>query len=200
MTDFGSALILAGGKGKRIGYDKKNIICNGEKLIDTTISKLRTVFSEIIISSNTEFIRDDVLTVADTVGSGPLAGIFAGLTHCTSRYLFVIAVDMPFFSIEYINFLKSEICKKNSNKNEIDACVMRREDGFLEPFNSFFNKSCATVIKTELDNGIYKVLPLLKKLQLHIIEHGTAKAFSDENIDMFFNINYAEDLQRASKI
>ncbi|GHV83045.1 putative molybdenum cofactor guanylyltransferase [Spirochaetia bacterium] len=192
-SSFGSALVLAGGIGSRIGYDKKNLEIAGEKLIDRTINTLSGVFDEIIVSSNNEFVRPNILTLKDKIGAGPLAGIYQGLTHCKSDYLFVIACDMPFLSVGYIRFLQEKL------KNRIcDAAVTRREDGFLEPFNSFYNKSCTVPIMEALRNESFKILPLLKKLNLEIIPPEEFKQFEKGNL--FFNINYKEDLEKAGSL
>ncbi|GMO23892.1 MAG: molybdenum cofactor guanylyltransferase [Termitinemataceae bacterium] len=204
LESFGSTLILGGGQGKRIGFDKKNIEVGGTKLIDVHIEKLKMVFTQILVSSNTEFVRKNVTTLPDSIGAGPLAGIYEGLIHCKSNYLFIIACDMPFLSLKYIEFLKAQITnalqakyKIMSNlqlQPKIDVIVMEREDGFLEPFNAFYHKSCAGQIKSALESGNYKVAPVLKKLEKIIVPHNIATDFSDQP-DLFFNINYLEDLQ-----
>lgn len=194
---FGSALVLAGGKGSRIGRDKKELEINGVRIIDNLINTLCAVFNEVIVSSNTPFNRCNVTTVKDTVGSGPLSGIYEGLKICKSDFLYVIACDMPFVSLEYIDFLKTKIT--GSSIRPIDACVMRRADSFLEPFNSFWNKSASTQIHTALQSSEYKILPLLKKLSILEITHNEAAAClaaSNPKIDLFYNINYTEDLER----
>jgi molybdopterin-guanine dinucleotide biosynthesis protein A len=184
ITRTDSALILAGGKGARIGYDKKELVLDGVRVIDKLIGALRTSFDQLIVSSNTPFEREGVVTVHDELGAGPLAGIFSALKVCTSEYLYVTACDMPFISLEYIEKLKEIILQ-----HDVEAVVTRRKDGFLEPFNAFYKASCADTIREQLAAGEYKIGYLLKKLNLHIID-----AVSE---DMFFNINYREDLDDA---
>jgi molybdopterin-guanine dinucleotide biosynthesis protein A len=182
-----SAMILAGGKGSRIGYDKKNLIMGGEKIIDKLITAMSNHFDEIIVSSNTTFKRENIITVKDSIGEGPLAGIYSALKICKSEYLYVIACDMPFISISHIDSLKKIIC----DGNDYDAVVCKRDDGFMEPFNSFYNKSCLPSIQRHLEDGEYKMGYLLKKLNVYAITQFDEK--------LFFNINYAEDLAAAEK-
>ncbi|GHV22759.1 putative molybdenum cofactor guanylyltransferase [Spirochaetia bacterium] len=196
---FGSALVLAGGKGSRIGRDKKELEINGVRIIDTLIGMLGAVFDEIIVSSNTPFKRGNVITVRDTIGGGPLSGIYAGLTVCKSDFLYVIACDMPFISLEYINFLKNKITRSLENTPGITTCVMRRADSFLEPFNSFWRKSASAQIYTALQNNQYKILPLLKQLApLEITYNEAVPYLASAGVDLFYNINYREDLEKLT--
>jgi molybdopterin-guanine dinucleotide biosynthesis protein A len=190
-------LILAGGRGSRIGYDKKKLLLNGKTVIDSLIERLHGIFDEIIVSSNTEFEHEYAMTLPDDIGAGPLAGIYRGLTRCKSGYLYVIACDMPFVSPAYIAFMKGRL----ETAASCDACVARSggDGGFLEPFNSFWGKSCIGPVRAALENGSYKILPLLKKLRLLIIDSAEARRFFDgAGGDLFFNINYASDLRAAS--
>jgi molybdopterin-guanine dinucleotide biosynthesis protein A len=147
---------------------------------------LRKSFDQIIVSSNTPFQRGGVVTVKDALGSGPLAGIYSALQVCTSEYLYVTACDMPFISLEYIERLKALL-----RDGDADAVVVQREDGFLEPFNAFYKKTCAPAMRQNLAAGEYKIATLLKKMRLCI-----ADGYSE---DAFFNINYSADLEAAQR-
>ncbi|MDR1256987.1 MAG: molybdenum cofactor guanylyltransferase [Spirochaetaceae bacterium] len=191
-------MILAGGRGSRIGYDKKKLLLNGKIVIDSLIDKLCGIFDEIIVSSNNEFKHEYVTVLPDDVGAGPLAGIYRGLKRCKSGYLYVIACDMPFVSPAYIAFIRGKL--EAASPQEYDACVARTggDDGFLEPFNSFWGRSCIAPVRAALENGSYKILPVLKQLRLLAIENREARRFFDDaGGDLFFNINYTSDLQAA---
>jgi molybdopterin-guanine dinucleotide biosynthesis protein A len=188
-----SALILAGGKSARMGYDKKQLELNGAKVMDSLICRLHSMFSEILVSSNEPFVYENVTTLHDEIGAGPLAGIYQGLRFCKSDYLYVIACDMPFISVEYIHYIRKIV-----NAKQIDACIARRNDGFYEPFNSFFSKRCIPSIYDALMHQEYKIRMLLDKLHLHIVEPAIIEQYNTR--DMFFNINYKEDLEQARSI
>jgi molybdopterin-guanine dinucleotide biosynthesis protein A len=190
---FGSALILAGGKGTRIGYDKKKLTLGGNSVMAELVTGLRHIFDQILVSSNNEFEHEGVTVLRDGIGAGPLAGIYQGLRRCNSEYLYVIACDMPFVSPAYIAFIKSRI----EDGGPYDACVARNGT-FLEPFNALWGKTCIEPIRGALENGTYKILPLLKELRLRVIRSDEIKQFSGPS-DLFFNINYGADLQAAEK-
>jgi molybdopterin-guanine dinucleotide biosynthesis protein A len=185
-----SALILGGGRSVRMGYDKKKLELGGVRVLNSLITRLQTVFSEVIVSTNEPLPELGVITLHDEIGAGPLAGIYQGLRHCRSEYLYVVACDMPFISLEYIQYLQGIV-----NQKPVDACVARRDDGRYEPFNSFFNKRCIEPLYEALVRGEYKISILLDRLNLHIVDAATAKTFNAG--DMFFNINDKADLARA---
>jgi molybdopterin-guanine dinucleotide biosynthesis protein A len=137
--------------------------------------------------------------LGDELGAGPLAGIYAALKHCRSEYLYVTACDMPFVSPAYIGFMREKLSREDGAA-KFDACVARREDGFLEPFNAFYGKSCVCLLRAALEEGAYKVQPLLEKLRLAVIPPAEVRRFREESgADMFFNINYMDDLRAAEK-
>ena len=65
MRDFGSAVVLAGGKSSRMGFDKSTMVLQNKKLIESTIKKLDSLFDDIIISvdgleKKSEFNHDKI--------------------------------------------------------------------------------------------------------------------------------------------
>ncbi len=114
MDKFGTAIILAGGKSSRMGFDKQFLIINEKRVMEIVISKLRAEFKEIIIVTNKpesyKNLADKV--VSDIIkGKGPLSGLHAGLKHSSSKYSYFIACDMPNINIEYIRYMKRKWLK-----------------------------------------------------------------------------------------
>ncbi|MDR2601345.1 MAG: molybdenum cofactor guanylyltransferase [Spirochaetaceae bacterium] len=190
------ALILAGGAGRRIGFDKKLLTVDGEPVIEKQIGVLSAAFNEVIVSANGGFTeRKGVSVVKDVLGSGPLAGIYSGLLSCKSDFLFVAACDMPFLSGAWIARLKEVLWR-----NDCDVCAAAREDGFIEPFNAFYGKTAIGAVKQSLEAGVYKIQFVLKKLNVFTIPKKEAEAlcpFSAQGRGLFFNINFKEDLEKA---
>lgn len=189
----GSALILAGGMSTRMRYDKKTLEIGDTKILESIITRLEHIFCEIILSTNDAFSDSHVITLKDEIGVGPLAGIHKGLSCCKSEYLYVTACDMPFISSDYILYMESIIRRKKT-----DVCLALRNDGYYEPFNAFYNKSCLPIITHALTNGKYGLNRLLDQMNLHVIEYSDAFRFNDGN--MFYNINCKEDLIRAEQL
>ncbi|MDR2467339.1 MAG: molybdenum cofactor guanylyltransferase [Spirochaetaceae bacterium] len=183
----GSAVILAGGQGRRIGCDKKELVLAGEKIIDRLIRLLSAHFDEIIVSTNTAFERTGIICVEDTLGAGPLAGIYSALQCAASEYLYVTACDMPFISCAYIDQLAGCIATRS-----YDVAAARRPGGFIEPFNAFYRKTTLPLIREQLLRGEYKMGALLYKLEVCTLDLPNEREF--------FNINYQTDLSQAEEL
>jgi molybdopterin-guanine dinucleotide biosynthesis protein A len=185
----GSALILAGGQGTRIACDKKNLKFGSVNILSNLVDRLSSLFEEVLLSVNDGTEYRNAVTIKDEIGIGPLAGIYRGLSVCKSEYLYVTACDMPFLSGEYIKFLETIV-----SDEAVDACVARREDGFYEPFNALYNKSALPVITEAINSGRYGMNRILDQMKLYVVEYPVTCHYAGGN--MFFNINYKEDLQR----
>ncbi|MDR0355138.1 MAG: molybdenum cofactor guanylyltransferase [Deltaproteobacteria bacterium] len=186
-----SALILAGGRSSRMGFDKKDLILGRKRVFDALAAKLTKLFGQLLVSSNTELKGYEVL--ADDIGSGPLAGILQGLRRCRSRYLYVIACDMPFLNPDYLEHMRQIIEKENC-----DVCLTGRPDGRYEPFNAFYSVNCLETVEKGLEEEIFKIRPVLDRLDVHVVPPEEAARFNSEV--MFFNVNKPEDLKRAEEL
>ncbi len=190
MKMFGTAVILAGGKSTRMGFDKQLLKINERRLIDNLRKKLGGQFDEIIVVTNkSEYYLgfSDKITKDIIVGKGPLSGIHAGLTVASSLYVYFVACDMPNINMKYIGYMQREM--KNLN---IKACVTRFGQ-WIEPFNAFYSKDMIGDIEKHLLMNQRSVNSLLSKLPVHYIEEAKAREFSP-NWDMFLNLNTREDL------
>jgi molybdopterin-guanine dinucleotide biosynthesis protein A len=188
----GSALILGGGRGTRIGCDKKKLELGGVSVLESLAARLKTLFGEVLLSSNDPVEIHGVTVLPDKIGAGPMAGIYQGLLYCTSEYLYVLACDMPFINAAYIDYMRELIARKG-----MDVCIARHGDGKLELFNSFYKKSCTAAMGKVLSKGIYKLRLILSQLNVYTIDGETIEKFDPEK--MFFNINYKEDLELAEQ-
>lgn len=197
MKKFGTAVILAGGKSARMGFDKQLLKINERRLMDSLISKLKQEFSEIIIVTNKpEYYQGlgDKITSDIIVGKGPLSGIHAGLSLASNEFSYFIACDMPNVNLDYIRHMKESIRDIN-----ISACITRFGN-WIEPFNAFYSKKLKNEIEKHLFSGNRSINSLLEKLDVCYIKEEEARRFSPD-WDMFLNLNTKEDLNNfLSKI
>ena len=195
MKKFGSAVVLAGGKSNRMGFDKQLLKIRRQRLIHSLVEKLDKEFEEIIIVSNTPSFYGGYhcTIVSDLImGKGPLCGIHAGLQEAHSEYAFVIACDMPYMNTDYVRFMKAEM-----EDHGVDACITRFGE-WIEPFHAFYSTHILKCIENHLNSGQRSIYSLVKKLNCKYIEENTARRYSP-NWEMFFNINTKEDLKEYKK-
>ncbi|HHV39434.1 MAG TPA: molybdenum cofactor guanylyltransferase [Tepidimicrobium sp.] len=191
MKRFGTAVILAGGKSSRMGFDKQLLKIDERRLIDNLRIKLRQEFDEIIVvTNNSQYYLgfSDKIIKDIIVGKGPLSGIHAGLKEAKSRYVYFVACDMPNINIEYIRFLKRELKDLN-----VKACVTRYK-GWIEAFNAFYSGDMIEDIEKHLSGNQRSVNSLVAEVSTHYIEEEKAREFSP-NWDMFLNLNTRDDLR-----
>lgn len=191
MKKFGTAIILAGGKSSRMGFDKQFLKINNERLIDMMIEKLNKEFEEIIIVTNKpkEYrgYRQKILT--DIIkNAGPLAGIYTGLKEAKFEYVFVVACDMPNIDIDYINYMKEII-----DKYKVDVCITK-VNGNIEPFHGFYSKKITESIREHLETEKRDIKSLVKKLNTYYVEENLVKRYSP-SLDIFKNLNTRKDLE-----
>lgn len=196
MNKIDTAVILAGGKSSRMGFDKRLITIENKLLIEILVDSLKDIFSNIIIVSNDKTIEfaPEIMIVEDTYKNiGPLGGIHAGLLHSSSDYSYFIACDMPYINKEYINYMKGKL-----HITSTDGLITRYKE-HLEPFNSFYAKSFINKIEKHITNGEKSIYSLINKSDVIYIEEKVAREYSP-NWKMFYNINTVEDLSQLEKI
>ncbi len=190
MKEFGTAIILAGGKSSRMGFDKQFLRLKERLLMDSLVQKLKPSFSELIIVTNKpeEYKGLPVTVTQDVfVEKGPLAGIHAGLLKSSSHFSYILACDMPNINLEFIDYMKSQI--KASDKK---ACIARFKD-WIEPFNAFYSVDIIDPLEDFLELGGRSVNRLLLNLDINFIDEKKAREFSP-NWDMFYNLNTKADI------
>ena len=134
-----TAVILAGGKSRRMGRDKLLLPLSGERLLDRAVRRYREVFPRVLVSVSgpERYPELGEARVCDRYpGAGPLAGLHAGLL-ASGDDVFLTGADMPFSSPEKALQLIS-LC------GEKEACVLTDADGRWEPCSASTAKACWT--------------------------------------------------------
>jgi molybdopterin-guanine dinucleotide biosynthesis protein A len=193
--DFGSAVILAGGKSSRMGFDKQFLQIENRYLLRLHGEVLGRAFGQLIVVTNTpELYRDTPFTVvSDEIrGGGPLSGIHIGLKTATSRYVYLLACDMPYVNLDYVGYMKHRL------QGSVAAACVTRFGGWIEPFNAFYSRDLVPAIEDFLASGRKSLFQFLSsRSTLYISEH-EARRFSPD-WEMFLNLNTREDFERWHK-
>lgn len=191
-----TAIILAGGKSSRMGFDKQFLEINNRRILDVLCDKLKEEFREIIIVTNKpEFYKGmSYRVVCDEIKeSGPLGGIHIGLKTSSSKFSYFIACDMPNINLNYIRAMKKNIIELNK-----DACITKRKNGNIEPFNAFYSKSIIEHIEKQLLDNKRAIKYLIDTINAVYIDEEYAEKFNS-TLDMFVNLNTKEDVSSYAK-
>lgn len=192
---FKTAVILAGGKSSRMGFDKQFLRINEVRIMEKLIHELSKEFEDIIIVTNKpeEYKKDGVRIISDEIKEfGPLSGIHVGIKQSKSRYIYFIACDMPNVNLDYIRYIKKVLTNSKAN-----ACVAKRE-GKVEPFNAFYSVDVLPEIEKLITLNRRSISGLIDIIEPIFIEENVLKKY-DYSFDMFINLNSKEDLEVYNK-
>lgn len=200
VNSFGSAIILAGGKSMRMGFDKQFLKLENKSNVELLIEKLSPLFSDFIIVTNKPNEYDDkkikyekIKLVSDEIkDKGPLSGIHIGLKESKSKYAYLIACDMPIVNLDYIRYMMALLKIKES-----DAVVTEDRIG-IEPFNAFYSRDLYKAIELYLNSDKRDIKTLLQTLNTTYIPYKKALKMSPD-WSMFLNLNTKEDLEKYER-
>jgi molybdopterin-guanine dinucleotide biosynthesis protein A len=191
-----SGVILAGGAGKRFnGITKPNLVIGGKTVLSRITDIIDVVFDEKIIVTNTPEEFSDLHTykiVPDQFkNAGPLGGIHSALKASSKDAIFVFAGDMPLLDKR---FILRQIEFYNNYKCDI---LVPRINSLQEPLHSIYNLSLINLLEDYLrgDND-YAVIEFFKSANVGYMELKD----SDENKNMFANVNSPADISMIEKI
>lgn len=101
-----SGLVLAGGRGSRMGnVDKGLQPFRSKTMVEHVLARLRPQVGPVAISANRNldaYRAFDVMVLPDDMADypGPLAGLEVGLRHCATPYLLAVPCDSPFLAAD----------------------------------------------------------------------------------------------------
>lgn len=176
-----------------MGRDKATITVNNKALIQQVYEKVRAVFSDIIIVSNhherlhgiDEPIVKDVIPV-----QASMVGVVSALITAHTPYVFVIACDMPFVSVEAIRYMVDQV------RGE-DVIIPRTREGF-EPLHAIYNRSCISTMLTFVERRFLKITGTFPFLSVkEITDH---PSFLHKGMSIFTNITVEEDLALVQRL
>ncbi|HRU41996.1 MAG TPA: molybdenum cofactor guanylyltransferase [Candidatus Diapherotrites archaeon] len=197
MAHMETAIILAGGKSSRMGFDKQFLKLQDKYVIEIIAERLKEVFSEIIIVTGRpeEYAKYGFKLVEDEVRNfGPLAGIHVGLKNSGSIYNYVVACDMPFINLKYIRYMMQLI---EESDDRVDGVITKLGD-WIEPFNAFYSQNLISRIEENMKNGKRQINLMLQDANVLYVSEAKAREFSPD-WEMFTNINTFKDYESLMK-
>ena len=182
-----SAVILAGGKGSRMGGLNKGLVSlHGRPMIQHVIDRLAPQVATIIISANQDVdqyrafgyeVIEDLLPQAQ----GPLAGIYSALTLINTEWLMCAPCDVPNLPLDIVSRLSHNQPHRlarvaHDGQRQQSACCL-------------LHVSLRDKLKTFIESGQHAVHRFLAEQNVLEVE------FSDQ-ARAFDNINTLLELQQ----
>lgn len=184
-----TGLVLAGGRGRRLGRDKALVEAAGETLVVRAARRLEQCCQEVFIASGDGRRLGELAweQVADPVADGgPLAGILAGLERATTPLVAVVAVDLPHLNPAVLQRLAAEW--------RGEAAVVPLVSGRVHPLHGVYATEAAPRLRRLLLAGRRAVIRTLSELGARVVGE---ERWADLDPDgaFVYNINRPGDLE-----
>lgn len=187
-----TALVLAGGKSRRMGGRDKGLLpYAGGLLIERVVEGIRPQVGEVLISANRNreaYERLGLPVLADPLDDyqGPLAGFLAGLLRVRSNYLLTLPCDGPTVAPDLAYRLGQGLL-------DADADIAVAHDGErLQPVYTLMHRRVMPGLQSALAAGERKIDRWFPQ------QAWTRVDFSDVP-GQFDNINTPQDYERAGE-
>ena len=193
-----TGIILCGGKSTRMQSNKALIRMGELTVIEIMVTKLKTVFSDVIISANNKndysFLNPHVIQDV-FIDKGPLSGVHAAIKSSVTEKNFIISCDMPLITEQMIEF----IANYKSNKE----ITLPEVNGKVQQLCGVYSKSVVSEIEniftlSETDKNIKgSIFDLLERIPVEFVDVEELPFYEK---DIFLNMNTQADYELIKNI
>jgi molybdopterin-guanine dinucleotide biosynthesis protein A len=183
-----SGIVLAGGKGSRMGgVDKGLQPLRGKPMVEWVLARFTPQVSEIIINANQNvpaYAKYEHRVVSDQIGgfAGPLAGLHAGLNAAKYPLVVTVPCDSPFLPSDLVSRLSNELGNR-------DLAVAKTGDQ-AHPVFALMKREVRESLEAFLASGGRKIDAWYAALKV-------VEVSFDDEADAFRNINTLDELKGA---
>ncbi len=191
-----TVFILAGGQSTRMGRDKAFVEFNGHPLLTRALDLARSVASDVRIvgSKDKEKFAPYAPVVEDIFRDcGPLGGIHAALRASPTDLNLMLAVDMPFVSSAFLQYLidqaRIDQTRIGQARTTADASVVvPRSGGLWQPLCAVYRRDFADAAEAALRAGRNRIDVLFAAGKTRVIEEEEMERAGFSR-DLFRNLN-----------
>ena len=170
-----TAIVLAGGRGRRMKADKVRLPVPGGTLLECVVGQLAPHFDEVLISVSPgqaldleglggpklRLVRDEAPDL------GPLGGVLAGLKAAANNTAAVVACDIPDIDVRFLRTLAAAAANA-------EIAVPVTPGGDFEPLFAAYTKAVIPEIEKLLDAGERSLIPLFGRCRTAAVPLGNA--------------------------
>lgn len=176
-----SGAVLAGGRSRRLGRDKRVLEVDGVPLLVRTVQALAPHVDDVTVviahgedpTSIMALFEGRVRVVADArAGHGPAAGLEAALASARHQHALVVAGDHPDLQATVLQLLvdtatgtvKSEVAAPASDASTHRAVALEGAYG-PEPLLAIYRSDALPLVRAALDDGVRRLQDVLGRLE-----------------------------------
>jgi molybdenum cofactor guanylyltransferase len=189
MREQITAVILAGGRGRRMGgVDKGLVELNGRPLIEHVIDALASQVRSLMINANRNLVRYQQFgypVIADSITDyqGPLAGFLAAMEAVETAYIVTVPCDGPLLTDKLVERLVA------ARERESAEIAVAHDGQRMQPVYALIPVALKPSLQRYLDGGD-------RKIDLWYARHRVALADFSDLPTTFVNINTEEERDR----
>ena len=180
-----TAIVLAGGRGRRMKADKAGLDVGGRTLLEHVLAQIEPYFDEVLVSispgqplapvagiGTSNPLRPDspsrapaprVRMVEDEEpGLGPLGGLLAGLKAAKHSACAAVACDIPDIDMALLRSLAEAAA-------DTEIAVPVGPSGLYEPLFAVYRRSIIPAIESLLGRGERSLLPLYETCRTAVV-------------------------------
>ncbi|MBU6480564.1 MAG: molybdenum cofactor guanylyltransferase [Nitrospirae bacterium] len=191
-----TGVLLAGGKSRRMGEDKRYLVVGEQTLLERGLAVLRSIFQEVlvVIAQDSPPLDVDARVERDMVPDcGSLGGLYTGLMQATTPYVFVVACDMP--------FLDPAVIAQFTNRRATADIVMGKLGARLHPMHALYGKRCLPVVEQMILARELKIQEMVSHASLRVRYVTDADLLTiDPSGRSFHNVNTPAELELARSL
>lgn len=185
-----TGVILAGGRSKRMGQDKAQLLVSGQTLFTRMLELMQGLFSDVIIAGDrSDLSRPGVPSIPDIYPGSALGGIHTGLVTAKTDWVFIAPCDMPYPDQRVIESLLL-------HRDNHDAVVPQTPAGF-EPVFALYHKNCLKQMESMLEQDQFRIYTFYQNIDIHFL---TPEHMPEDWQRSLLNLNTPEDLAVLEKI
>jgi molybdopterin-guanine dinucleotide biosynthesis protein A len=177
-----TAVILAGGRARRMGGEDKGLIpLEGRPMVAHVITALQPQVGELMVNANRNLDRYAEFgyrVITDAVGdfSGPLAGMASAMQSSRTRYVLTAPCDSPLVPDDLAGRLYSTLTSQHAE------IAVAHDGERVQPVFSLLRRDLVDSVLAFLAEGE-------RKIDRWFADHKTVTADFSDKPDAFMNVN-----------
>lgn len=188
-----TGVLLAGGKSRRMGQDKRLLSVGDETLYTRSLSVLRAIFERVVvvIAQDSPLVASDAPVLRDVIPHcGSLGGLYTGLKEARTQWVFAVACDMPFLDPATIRHFVEL-------KGQADVVMAKLQNRF-QPMHALYHRNCLPIMESLIHAQDFKIHRLADHpaLRVRVVTPEELSRLDPEGRS-FYNVNTPDDLAAA---
>ncbi len=191
-----TGVVLAGGRGKRLGLPKAFLKVNGQRVLDRILDQFSGIFLHSLVITGTYDIvieRQGVSTIKDIYPNlGPIGGLLTALKHADTEWVFMTGCDYPYLKGQLV-----ELIVRKAIQNPDFDIVIPFLHGYYQVLHAAYRKSITQIVEKRIADGRYSIKSMLKFTTVRVLPVSEDEIREvDPEMSSFININTAEEFKK----